>query len=316
LGAKTSGNIIVGNYTGTDVTGKVDLGNQGHGIAMELGAFDNLVQGNVSSGNGRAGVCICDWGSSYNTVIGNLIGTDASGSAPIPNDWIGVFVGMGASFNRIGGPTPEERNVISGNNTGVDIGGPADVGNLVMGNYIGTDITGTRAVGNVGHGLSVSVGERVFIGGLTEGERNVISGNGMSGVSLGVDFNWVAGNYIGTDFTGKTALGNNHFGVSIDRANQNAVQANVVVGNTQAGIRITDGAGNVVFHNSLVDNRYNNGNDDTGLNLWDHEGRGNYWGDYQGADANGDGIGDTPHPVPPSGVDRYPLMKPEEENTK
>ena len=43
---------------------------------------------------------------------------------------------------------------------------------------------------------------------------------------------------------------------------------------------------------------------------WDFMGEGNYWSDYAGVDANGDGIGDTPYVILNGGADNYPLMTP------
>jgi len=46
------------------------------------------------------------------------------------------------------------------------------------------------------------------------------------------------------------------------------------------------------------------------LNRWDNGLVGNYWSDYEGADVNGDGIGDTPYVINAANQDRYPLMTP------
>jgi hypothetical protein len=45
-------------------------------------------------------------------------------------------------------------------------------------------------------------------------------------------------------------------------------------------------------------------------NTWDNGSVGNYWSGYKGADANGDGIGDTPYVISSEAQDRFPLMNP------
>jgi nitrous oxidase accessory protein NosD len=42
---------------------------------------------------------------------------------------------------------------------------------------------------------------------------------------------------------------------------------------------------------------------------WDNGSRGNYWSDYNGTDADSDGIGDTPYVIDVLNEDRYPLMQ-------
>ncbi|MDP3000797.1 MAG: right-handed parallel beta-helix repeat-containing protein [Bryobacterales bacterium] len=222
-----NGNLVIGNYVGTDITGMIDLGNKGYGIGIELGGFNNVVQGNVSSGNLGTGILISDTGSSYNGVIGNRIGTNATGAKAIPNGQ-GVNVGFHeASFNRIGGLRPEERNLISGNGAALYI---TAAGNLVRGNYIGTDITGRQVLPNRG-GLNVSNGTRAFV------EGNVIGGNGFAGVNVSSSYGYFGNNFIGADASGQTAIPNNGFGVMVT-GRHNIFQTNVIANNRSGGIGI------------------------------------------------------------------------------
>jgi hypothetical protein len=67
---------------------------------------------------------------------------------------------------------------------------------------------------------------------------------------------------------------------------------------------------NTFYRNNFINNT-NNAND-AGVNIWDVCELGNYWDDYTGEDNDGDGIGDTPYPIPGDGnnEDRFPLMTP------
>ena len=74
----------------------------------------NVVHGLVINRCPLGGVVILGTGTDYNAVSGNYIGTNASGSSVLGNK-TGVMIGDGAQGNVVGGDSPEERNVISGN---------------------------------------------------------------------------------------------------------------------------------------------------------------------------------------------------------
>ena len=96
-------------------------------------------------------------------------------------------------------------------------------------------------------------------------------------------------------------------GIYLTRVKDSVIINNNISTNVY-GIRLYSSSNNLIFHNNLINN-YNAY--DTGTNQWDSGTVGNYYSDYTGTDSNGDGIGDTPHPIPGgSNEDRYPLMSP------
>ena len=261
-GANATGNLVQGNYIGTDASGANALGNKTAGVFVR--ASSNLIggtaagAGNVVSGNAGFGVFIFGSGGSGNHVRGNLIGTDVSGTAAIPNGDAGIFID-GAPDNVVGGTVAGARNVISGGiQSGIAIRAS---GSLVQGNLIGTDITGTHALGNF-TGINLVMASNNTIGGTAAGARNVIASNRMHGVRVfGVDStgNRIQGNFIGTDATGTAALGNAGDGVllrdgasgntigGLDPSTRNLISAN----GGFAGIEINHADGNTVQGNFI-----------------------------------------------------------------
>ena len=115
------GSIVQGNLIGTDLTGTVAFGNGG-GLGIDIRSSNNLIGGTVSaarniiSGNNRA----IDIGSSTtaqlsgNTIQGNFIGTDITGSFPLPNHGFAVISIVGSN-TLIGGTVPGAGNIIAYN---------------------------------------------------------------------------------------------------------------------------------------------------------------------------------------------------------
>ncbi|MEM1000377.1 MAG: T9SS type A sorting domain-containing protein [Bacteroidota bacterium] len=179
---------IVGNYIGLSADGLSDLGNASNGIYMfaatgsyigGLGTND----GNVISGQAFHGIVV-DGGSNNTTIVGNLIGTNGTGTAAVGNEDSGILL-INTDNLTIGGNTPAHRNVLSGSRTEFAIFLINTSGTTVQGNYIGTDITGIAPMPNDSGGIRLEGNvNSVTIGGTGTGEGNVIAHNAGFGVSL------------------------------------------------------------------------------------------------------------------------------------
>jgi titin len=288
-GAGATGNVVVGNFIGTDVSGAADLGNAGHGVLVSGGADDNRIgtnadgtddaaERNVISGNAGDGIRVIDAGTNNTVIAGNTIGLNAAGNAAIGNSGGGggIFVVNGPASTLIGGTAPGAGNVISGNNSssgeGVEVENAG--GTMIYGNVIGLDATGTFDLGNKQAGVFLDRAFDTKVGGPTAAHRNVISGND-AGYAGGVWMNLaqatnnrVQGNYVGTDKTGTKAVPNTGPGVRLSGgANNNLIgtdadgvddvgERNVISGNQSNGVLFTDAGtnNNVVAGNFIGTN--------------------------------------------------------------
>ena len=270
-------NRVEGNFIGTTAAGTASLGNLNYGVIL-LNVSNNIVggtaagAGNVISGNHLSGVVIQE--SVANSVMGNFIGTDHTGTVAISNTLNGVTV-VAASNNFIGGTEPGAGNLISGNGSrGVSVVTAGADRNVLAGNLIGTTANGRAALPNQLAGVVIWAGTANVIGGPLPGARNVIAGNKQSGILLfsnTTTANVIEGNYIGVDITGGAALGNQFSGVTLDAAPGNFIGSpgagNIISGNLQNGIEIKNaGAISNVVQGNLI------GTDATGAlalaNIW------------------------------------------------
>jgi hypothetical protein len=195
-----------------------------------------------------------------NHIFGNYIGTNATGNDIIRNEY-GIQISQGASNNIIGGSKANERNVISGSNSGIIL--TETTNNIIQGNLIGTDATGTFALGHDHSGITISSGAiNNIIGGIAEGEGNLISGNGWYGVSIEYedsDSNQVIGNKIGTDISGTRSIPNLNSGVRVSGdAQYNQIgPGNLIRHNLEYGLEIihANALYNRITQNMIYDNQ-------------------------------------------------------------
>ncbi len=228
-----AGSITVNDdYIGIDTAGQRD-GNRGDGIFVAAASSSDLIGlnpagdsgtvANVISGNEGNGLVLS--GSAKDTVVANRIGTNPAGTAAMPNGGDGILITQGARDNEIGGTeytdagTGQVNNPTGSKGTVTPVFVVPPLGNLVSGNY--------------GDGVAI----------FARSQQNTLNGN-----------------FIGTTADGDAALGNRGNGVYVDSANSNAltgckfvnnpfVYYNVISGNKQDGLLITNSNGTLVQGN-------------------------------------------------------------------
>jgi hypothetical protein len=277
---------LTNNLIGTDATGHDGLENHSHGVDVQADA--NVLRGNVISDSGDTGLVV----SGTNTIVqGNKIGTDVTGRMPLGNgfDPSAIFLGqpingtdgivLCAGGNTIGGTSAGQGNLVSANRGDGIFVGSGD--NVVQGNRVGTDASGRTALGN--HVDGIGSRPRIFqgvgfcqqapngggaanntIGGTAAGAGNLVSANRQGGIDLvGAANDTVANNRVGTDAGGTAPLGNSGDGVALGPAcNEHGctpstgdrVSTNLIGANTLAGIDVVGtggGTGIVVTGNGV-----------------------------------------------------------------
>jgi len=284
--------IHIYNSSGNNVSHNI-ITNNYHGIYL-YGSSGNVVTGNDVLSN-EYGIRL--YGSSNNTLSGNNasnnmngIHLDVSSNNTLAgnnvslNSWNGIYL-YGSSDNIL------SCNVVSSNyGRGIRLHGSS--GNVVTGNDVLSNEYGIRLYGS---------SNNTFSG------NNVSSNNGYGIHFFGSNDNAITGN----------VASNNTGGMWLIDSGKNAVIGNNVSWNNEYGISLWNSSSNMFFHNNFINNLINNveqPSDTSFGNSWDNGVEGNFWGDYNGADMDMDGIGDTPHPVDERvwlGVhsqDNYPLM--------
>ena len=239
-----------------------------NGIGVRLEGNGAWILTNVISAN-SLGVSIS--GGENNTLWGNRIGTDPSGSAPAGFQSCGIWIGNGAGAVTIGGALPGYGNLISGNGLGILIDDAINV--HIVGNRIGTDASGLTAVPN---SIGIETHGRITIIGTTATGMGSASGNLISGndwgirIATGAEETFIQHNLIGTDISGQGSLPNMNEGIH-SQATAGAViggfgvdEGNVIQGNGGSGIGL---GGNTNGHLILGNTIRQNGGDGIGRSV-------------------------------------------------
>jgi hypothetical protein len=261
----STGNTIAGNYIGNIGTNGTLIATGNGSTGIFVNGSNNVIGGNspadrnVIGGNSFDGVFI--GGGAGNQIIGNYIGTDASGNVANGNGEHGVYLLNAATGNLI------QNNVITASTQhGVLISGEDTDGNSVLSNRIGVFANGTLSALGVERGVSLANGaDNTIIG--APGAGNWIAGtSGTTIVVIGDSSGTkIQGNRIGTDLTGTLNWGPQLHGIYLgEGANTTLIggtgagEGNIIAFGAESlagndGIRIyTDaGTGNAILGNSI-----------------------------------------------------------------
>jgi len=207
---------------------------------------------------------------------------------------------------------------------GIQIGGSYSTicqntgsGDIGIGDGSYNNVFANHIVGEIGgFGTSTS---NLFYGNTVEDSYGVVAGRGDV-VARNIITNCTRGVYVPNGFDnviyGNTIMNTRGPGLAKIEGLNNTFYANYV-SNNEIGVqigenRMTFGMGNTTFYNNdfLNNNLQAQVLVPTLTDYWDYNGQGNFWSDYTGTDANGDGIGDSPYSVGSNESDRYPLTSP------
>ena len=253
------------NYTSVPVVelDGLNAGTTGNNFGLSMSSFGSTIRGlaitRFTGVSANADGIRVETGGS-NIIEDNFIGVSVAGTPSPGNARNGVLLQQTANNQVL-------RNVISNNGSnGVWVFSPSILEsrlNIVRGNMIGTNAAGTSSLANGGHGVLLEHARDNAIGGLTAVERNVISGNSVSGLAMILATstgNVIQDNYIGLDATGSAAISNGSHGIYIHDASMNTIggllvrQRNRIAFNGLSGIFVEDGTGNSIRANAIFSN--------------------------------------------------------------
>jgi len=305
LNNNSVGGIYLGQSHNNTVIGNNASNNNNFGINLS-GSHNNTVSGNTANNNTGTGISlsICD----NNAMSGNTATNNGNYGILLTTSHFNKLSRNIASNNGLTGITISSsynntilENTVNNNGAGISIGSGSNnntiAGNDAFYNFRGIYLSysnsnlvyGNTAKNNTGNGIELS-----------HSNKNKVFGNVVNNATTcGIAFSNSNNNTV----SGNTVT-SSKYGIFSKDCDNNTISGNKVINNPDRGIYLLNTNNSLVFKNAIIGNNPN-AQDSSGIdNQWDNGVIGNYWDDFDGEDANNDGIGDSPY-----NISQFPLIQ-------